>query len=946
LSRLLASNHVLVGPMQPEELRRAVVCPAQRVGLSVEDELVEQIVEDVQDAPGALPLLSTALLELWQNRDGRRLRLAVYQRTGGVHGAVARLAEEAYGVLTGDQRELARRVLLQLVEVDDEGAVERRRVPLTDIGADAEPLLDVLADARLVTLSEGTAELAHEALLREWPRLASWIEDGREDLRVERTLRAAASEWERVDRDPGALYRGARLAEATDWSARAGHVPPGLERDFLQASLDRADRDRRHRRRRLALAFGGLAFGLVAIAVVAAIALEQRGQAESERDRATSRALALAAEKNLEIDPSLALRLALWSVATDDTPEAAAALREATSAFRQQAVVSADRVDAWTAQLSSDGARLVTGGSEGNAVLWDAATHEEVTRWAAGHGDVWSSRFARDGKRIALGFDDGTVAVTDASLDSRRELGRVENTTVWSVAFVGDGDRVAAAFDDGTVRVFSLDESASPKVLKGHLGTVYSVDASADGTRVVSAGVDGTVRLWTLADGTFQILHRSGAGAMLDTTFSPDGKVILAVGDDGLVRRWNARTGREGPSTPGGGSPLNSVAFSPDGDRFAAGGVDGNVLVWAVPGGPPVASLRGPGAFVYDVGFGRTGAVVVGAFDDGTVRLWDPGRIEFWTVPQASGTIAFNRDGRYILTTSMAGEASVWDAATGSLVNSLPGSGERILTQFSPAADEVIIADGGSPDVRVWPIDQATDTVAFRAPRAEGLVAARVDSSGERLVYADTEGRAAVGELDSGREIPLEGGPKDIDNVQFSADGTRVAAMSQSGRGAIWRVDRPTRPERSLTGNSDRVNALHYGDDERVLTAGQDKTVRVWPARDGPPTVMTGHTQAVSDAAFWTDPSKVLSAGFDGTLRLWNSRTGDSLGVLETGSRPLYGMSVSPDGKIGVVDADSVVRVSGCDVCGSLEEVERLARSLKPRALTADERRRYLAALE
>ena len=184
--------------------------------------------------------------------------------------------------------------------------------------------------------------------------------------------------------------------------------------------------------------------------------------------------------------------------------------------------------------------------------------------------------------------------------------------------------------------MFTLDKSAPPQVLKGHQGPVFSVDASVDGTHVVSAGGEGTVRLWNLGDGTFEQLH-SGVGRMVDAAFSPDGKWILAVGDDGLVRRWNARTGQEGPSTPGGGSTLNSVAFSADGDRFAAGGVDGNVLVWAVPGGLPVASLRGPGAFIYDVGFGRTGDVVVGAFDDGTARLWDPGRIQFWTVPQADG---------------------------------------------------------------------------------------------------------------------------------------------------------------------------------------------------------------------------------------------------------------------------------------------------------------------
>ena len=96
LSRLLGANHVLVGPMRRHELRRAIELPARRAGLRVEPELVDALLADVEGEPGALPLLSTALLELWQRRDGRRLRMSAYERTGGVRGAVARLAEGAY----------------------------------------------------------------------------------------------------------------------------------------------------------------------------------------------------------------------------------------------------------------------------------------------------------------------------------------------------------------------------------------------------------------------------------------------------------------------------------------------------------------------------------------------------------------------------------------------------------------------------------------------------------------------------------------------------------------------------------------------------------------------------------------------------------------------------------------------------------------------------------
>ncbi len=248
LSSLLGANHVLVGPMRRDELRRAIECPAQRAGLHVDPELTDALLADVEDEPGALPLLSTALLELWQQRDGRRLRLAAYERSGGVRGAVARLAEEAFTQLDPARQTVARSVVMRLVGLGAQGEVERRRVPVTEFGTDeSEAVAEVLAlftDRRLLTVSTGTVEVAHEALLREWPRLAGWIEENRDGLRIHRALSDAAQEWLRLERDDGALYRGSRLEETLGW--RAARTPPlnDLERDFLAASEASVDAGR------------------------------------------------------------------------------------------------------------------------------------------------------------------------------------------------------------------------------------------------------------------------------------------------------------------------------------------------------------------------------------------------------------------------------------------------------------------------------------------------------------------------------------------------------------------------------------------------------------------------------------------------------------------------------------------------------------------------------
>ena len=179
--------------------------------------MADALLADVEGEPGALPLLSTALLELWGRRDGRRLRLAAYARSGGVQGAVARLAEDAYVVLGPAQQAEARRLFLRLSDEDEGGAIVRRRIALDEQDAGVVALL---TERRLLTVSEGAVEVAHEALLHEWPRLRGWLDEDIEGRRLQHRLREAAGAWEADARDPGASSTA-----APDWPPRSTGRP-------------------------------------------------------------------------------------------------------------------------------------------------------------------------------------------------------------------------------------------------------------------------------------------------------------------------------------------------------------------------------------------------------------------------------------------------------------------------------------------------------------------------------------------------------------------------------------------------------------------------------------------------------------------------------------------------------------------------------------------------
>ena len=325
-AELLGANHVLVGQMQASELRRVVELPADRVGLRVEPELADALVDDVEGEPGALPLLSTALLELWQKRHDDTLTLAAYRESGGVHGAVARLAEGTYACIPDGRKQLVRTIMLRLVGEGEGDTPVRRRVPLAELDLerndDVADVLAKLADSRLVTVGEGSVEVAHEALLREWPRLCEWIEEDTEGRRLRRHITQAATEWDAAGRDQGELYRGARLATALDWTADHALEVNQLEREFVTESREASEKETKRVRRtnrRLRGLLAGVAVLLAAAVAGGIFAAIQRTEArEAETGQFVQR---LGAQALVEDDLDLSLLLARQAVAIEDSAQ-------------------------------------------------------------------------------------------------------------------------------------------------------------------------------------------------------------------------------------------------------------------------------------------------------------------------------------------------------------------------------------------------------------------------------------------------------------------------------------------------------------------------------------------------------------------------------------------------------------------------------------------------
>ncbi|MBL8056659.1 MAG: CHAT domain-containing protein, partial [Anaerolineales bacterium] len=255
LREAVANRQEFVGPMSPEELRRAIEEPARVGGWDLEPGLVDLILKEVGSEPGALPLMQHALLETWKRRRGRLLTLRGYHDAGGIRGAIAKTAQAIYQALPPAQQAIAQRIFLQLVELGEGSQDTRRRARLDELSprpedrAGTELVLKQLVDNRLVVTTDTTAEVAHEALIREWPQLREWIDRNREGLRIHRDLARAAQDWDYLLRESGVLYRGLRLVQALEWAAdplnRAQMTD--LEREFLAAAEAEFEREAREK---------------------------------------------------------------------------------------------------------------------------------------------------------------------------------------------------------------------------------------------------------------------------------------------------------------------------------------------------------------------------------------------------------------------------------------------------------------------------------------------------------------------------------------------------------------------------------------------------------------------------------------------------------------------------------------------------------------------------
>ena len=650
LATAVAANQVLLGPMRDDELRRAILEPARQASLRVEPGLVDVLVGEVADEPGALPLLAHALRATWERRDGRTLTLAAYHETGGVHRAIADTADRVLAEFDPEDRELARRLLLRMVQPGDGTADTRRRAPLDELrsaGGDTArvtDVLDALAAARLVTVDGTSAEVAHEALIREWPALRSWLDADREGLRLHRQVTQAAAAWDELGREPAELYRGPRLAAAIDWRDSEPQLSD-LEAEFLDASeaeRDRAARAQIRTNRRLRGLLVAAGIGLVAAVAGASFAIVQGRRAADERDRAEVARLAALSQATVERQPDIGHLLAAEAYQREDNAASRSSLLEAvaTHPLLSGLLYGVDS-GLEAAVFSPDGRLLATPTSDGSGtLLWDTATRRRLAALRNGDDIVLGAAISPDGRQLVV------PAISEAA--------RTSHLQVWD-----------------------LETRTLERTVPSPAGALTSVWFSADGKQVVAQGgpvIPGpppptAVVVWDAATwepiGKPWTLVEQYQGDRV-ITVSADGRRVASPAGGSQVAAWDVGTRRPlGPPLDAGVGPPTALAFTADGSVLAVAGDLGKVALVDPATGAHRLDIQTPEGIPTALEFSPDGAALAVAFDNGQTQLFDralglPLGPALAAAASSLNDVTFSSDGRLLATAGLDRTGALW----------------------------------------------------------------------------------------------------------------------------------------------------------------------------------------------------------------------------------------------------------------------------------------------
>ena len=890
LAKLMEANTVVVRPLDSAELNQVITRPAALAGVRFEDGLVPRIIDDVRDQPGMLPLLQYALTELFERVEGGVISAEAYSDMGGVSGVLGQRAEAIYTSLTPNDQALAKQLFLRLVTLGEGVEDTRRRVLQSELEALAEDskqlsvnseqstvndssqfavhnlpftILSSFGNARLLSFDRDpatrtpTVEVAHEALLREWPRLREWLRESRDDLRLQRRLGVLSAEYAQSNQDPSFLLRGSQLNQFESWTDQTTIVLTADEQRFLNASIEA----REHR--------------------------EAEKETRRQRDLKQAQLLAETERQRAEEQSAAAGRLRQTAMLLAGALAIAGVLAVAAFVFGRSATNNANlaatrETEAVVAKATAETEAEIRGTAEAVAVL-ERENAEEQTRLTRS-------------RELAL--------ATINNLDQDAELSILLALEALNTAYTRE-----------TEEALHQAVSASRTLLRltGHGWPMSEIVYSPDGTKLAATSwrdtntetsIAGTVYVWDTETGE-RIFSLDNVGTVGNRiAFNQDGSAIAVAYEDwpnaGQVKLFDAETGEllrlleVFPQDMRSDQELTffnigvwSVDFSPDGRQLATAQFDMETLsatVWDLESGTALYSLSN-----------------VGSMDDG--------------IPQWQDGPNFSPSGKYLAGGSTFGEATLWDAATGNVIISVTHTiivGERVYETAFVNNDKLWLTKASTDDlIKVW--DTASGELVREIETGSHIGGMDVNGDGSLLAIGREDGTVLILDTGSWREhlVVAAGATDIIGDVAFSPDGRRLAGKGENGGVFVWDIT-PEKEVITLNQASEGGAAsLAYSPAGTLVASGDFVgTIRVWDVNTGQQMQkIDAHSEWIIHVAFNPSGTHLASSSGDGTAKVWDVTSGSLLQTLEQDAKQASQLVFSPDGKRIATSADTNVRI-------------------------------------
>jgi WD40 repeat protein len=863
-----------VRAMRSDELRQAIAAPASEMALYFEPaNLVDRLIDEVGQMPGALPLLSFTLSEFyiklvqkWRNKETSDRALTIdadFDKEGGVAGSLTRRANEEYNKIGDDLGAFAqitmRRVMLRMLTLEG-GETARRRVPESELeyptkeeSDRVKQVVDHFVEVRLLVkgqleTGEPYVEAAHDFLVRGWGILQDWIneEKAKETLELQQRLTVQANDWDRNNRADGLLMLdGDRLKRLEQILESINNWLNQRETEFIHSSIEQTKK------------------------------LRARPELLQKADRIQSL---------LSVQPLEGLILAIQAMGEnlENLPDSLLAsvqssLRQAMNAGRVPRIFQEDKGNVFDAESSSV-----------------------------------AIAFSPDGQKIISGSEDGTLRLWDLQGNQIGETFPSHQEQIWAVAFSPDGEMVVSGSNDGTLRIWDLRNNHIGKLLIGHTSRVTAVAISPE--RIVTGSMDSTIRLWDLQGN--QIGEPFGEYQVESVAFSPDGeKIVSTSSGSGELSLWDLQ-GNQIWQISIDSYAVSSVAFSPDGGMIVSGSVN-SIRLWNLEGKPIGKAFAGDVGSVQSISFSPDGQMIISSNLYGEVSLWDlQGKLIRKLSASSQGWnrgAVFSPDAQWMAIGSSKGEFGLWDFRGNEI--GLPfrrHESDVVAVAFSPDGQKIVSASFDHT-LRLWDLHGKPIGQPFQGHK-EHLWAVAFSPDGQKIVSTSADGTLRLWDL-QGNPIgkPFEEHQFSFYSVAFSPDSQMIisggitasdSSRGESGTLRLWNLQGNPIGQ-PFQGHPGRVTSVAFcpTTGQTIVSGGDGSTpnsgtLRLWDLQGnliGQP--FQGHRDRITSVAFSPDGQMIVSGSWDNTLRLWDLQ-GNPIGQPFQGHQDrIWSVAFSPDGQ-------------------------------------------------